>query len=306
VGGDSVKFSVVTDMFGKESFSEALKDAKELGFDFVELRAKLDGNTIDTITVEKAKELGRKVKEHGLKVATLSSWAINTCTFSGPPKYDNYDENHHKAMIKELERLFNLADAFDAPNIRIYSLYRRPDFDLSSDEDQEAEFKHNAEVLRGHAEYAKERGKVLLVENEPPTLANNCVELGKLVKFAKHPNLKLNWDIVNGWRSGEYPTVEKYKHIKGNVASVHLKGASREVNSISKDTPNGRFNNFAIAGQDDFEHRDILNALLKGDPEAIWTIDTHYPSFYQQDKIGEFEAVKRSKEFFKSVISMNP
>ncbi|MFC0471408.1 sugar phosphate isomerase/epimerase [Halalkalibacter kiskunsagensis] len=299
-----MKFSIVTDMLGKESFEEAIANAKELGFDYVELRAKLDGDTIDTISVEKARQLGEVVKKHGLKVATLSSWAVNSCTFSGPPKYDNYDEGHHHEMTEQLRRLFDLADAFSAPNVRIYSLHRREGFDTLPPEEKEKEYQHNTAVLLAHAEHAQTRGKVILVENEPPTLANNCVELGELMKNTNHPNLKLNWDIVNGWRTGEFPTVEKYEHIKGHVASVHLKGASREVNSISNEFSHGRFNNFAIAGEDDFEHVEIMTALAKHDPEAILTIDTHYPSFYQQDKIGEVEVVRQTKEFFEKILKV--
>lgn len=297
-----MKFSVLTDMLGEESFDQALKKAKELGFEVAELRGKLDGDTVDSISVEKASELGEKIKEHGLQAATLSSWAINPCTFSGPPKYDNYDKEHHKQMSKELERLLDLAEAFDASYIRVYSLYRSPDFDLLPGDEKEKLYKHNAEILRGHAEHAAKRGKTILVENEPPTVANNCVELGKLLQYGNHPNLKLNWDIVNGWRAGEYPTVEAYEHITGNVASVHLKGASRLVNSITPEMPEGRFNNFAIAGKDDFKHEPIMKALIKGDPDVILSIDTHYPSFYQQDKLGEAEVVKHTKEFFENLL----
>ncbi|MGJ9384824.1 sugar phosphate isomerase/epimerase family protein [Salipaludibacillus sp. CF4.18] len=298
-----MKFSIVTDMLGKESFDEALQEAKNLKFDYVELRAKLDGDTIDSISVDKAKQLGQKVKEHGLKVSTLSSWAINPCTFSGPPRYDNYDDNHHQAMEKELDRLLDLADALDAENVRIYSLYRSPEFDQLSENEQEEQYKHNAAMLNKHVKHATERGKTILVENEPPTLANTIFELGKLIKYADNPQLRLNWDIVNGWRAGEYPTPVLYeRHIQGYVGSVHLKGASQLVNSVSNEMPEGRFNNFAIAGRDDFKHEEILKALVSGDPDVILTIDTHYPSFYQQDKIGEVEVVRLTKEFIENLL----
>ncbi|WP_413374984.1 sugar phosphate isomerase/epimerase family protein [Alkalihalobacillus sp. 1P02AB] len=300
-----MKFSVVTDMFGKELFEEAIVSAKELGFDYVELRAKLDGDTIDTISVKKARDLRELVESYGLQVSTLSSWAVNPCTFSGPPKYDNYDDSHHLEMTSQLNRLFDLAEAFHAPHVRIYPLHRKANFDTLSSFEKQQEYNHNANVLLRHAEHAKQRGKIILVENEPPTLANSCKELGELMKQTNHPNLKLNWDIVNGWRSGEYPTVKAYESIKGHIASIHLKGASREVNSITEHTPYGRFNNFAIAGKDDFNHEEILSAVSEGDPEAILTIDTHYPSFYQQDKIGEVEVIRQTKELFEKILKVN-
>ncbi|WP_165967177.1 sugar phosphate isomerase/epimerase [Jeotgalibacillus sp. S-D1] len=298
-----MKFSVVTDMLGKESFEEAVQHAKQLNFDYVDLRAMLDGDTIDTISIDKAKKLHQLIRKYDLKVSTLSSWAVNPCTFSGEPKYNNKDENHHQKMRQVLDRLLDLADAFDATYIRIYPLHRNEGFDQLSENEKELEYKYNAQILKGHAEHAQKRGKVLLVENEPPTLANTVGELAKIMEYADHPNLKVNWDIVNGWRAGEYPTLQQYEKIKGNVHQVHIKGASRVINSSTNDNPHGLFNNFTIAGQDDFDHEEIMKALLAGDPHVILTIDTHYPSFYQQDKIGEVEVIERTKEFFEKTLA---
>ncbi|HWL26097.1 MAG TPA: sugar phosphate isomerase/epimerase [Ureibacillus sp.] len=297
-----MKLSIFTDMLGCESFEEALQHTKELGFTNIDLRGKLNDSTIDNIYLEKAKYLSLLIQENNLKVSSLSSWAVNSCTFTGEPSYQNDDENHHRNMSTVLDRLFDLADIFSTPYIRIYSLYRQEDFNLLADDEKEKQYKHNAEIMLRHAEHAKERGKILLVENEPPTLTSNCEELGILVKYTNHPNLKINWDIVNGWRAGEYPTLEKYEHIKGSVYQTHLKGASRLSNSITKENPYGLFGNFAIAGKDDFDHEPIMKALADHDPKVILTIDTHYPSFYQQDKLGEVEVVRQTKEFFESVV----
>lgn len=298
-----MKFSVFTDMLGTESFEEALQLAAGLGFSYVDLRAKLDGDTIDTITQEKAQACKQKLDHYGLKVPSVSSWAVNTCTFSGPPKYDNDDEGHHARMHEVLERLFDLADILDAPFVRVYSLYRQPDFHLLSEEEQEAQYRHNAAIMRRHAEHAHLRNKRIVVENEPPTLTSNAKELGKLVAYANHSHLHINWDILNGWRAGEYPTVAEYEHVKGHVRQTHLKGASRLTSSITEQNPHGAFGNFAIAGQDDYDHKPVIQAIAKYDPEAVMTIDTHYPSFYKQDQIGEVEAVRRTKAFFESLVA---
>lgn len=303
-GASIMKFSVLTDMLGTEVFEEALKQTRNLGFPAIELRAKLDGNTIDKISLEEARVLKEKVDRFELQVSTLSSWAVNPCTFSGPPKYDNYDEEHHNRMSDILDRLCDVADVLDASYIRVYSLYRQENFNELPDEEKEKQYKHNASIMRKHAEQIERRSKVLLVENEPPTLSSTLEELGKLVQYANHPNLKINWDIINGWRAGEYPTAALYEqHIKGHVGQTHLKGAVTKEGSISKENPEGSFGNFAIAGQDDFDHKSIIEAIAKGDPEAIMTIDTHYPSLYEQDKIGEVEVMRRCKQFFDSILA---
>lgn len=297
-----MKLSIFTDMLGFESFEEALQNAKQLGFQQIDLRAKLNGATIDNISLEQARHISSLIEEYDLKVSSLSSWAVNSCTFSGPPSYDNHDENHHKSMSVVLDRLFDLSDIFSAPFVRIYSLYRQEDFNTLPDEEKEKQYQHNARIMLRHAEQARARGKVILVENEPPTLTSNVEELGLLKKYANHPNLKINWDIVNGWRAGEYPTLEKYDLIKGSVYQTHLKGASRLTNSITKVNPQGTFGNFAIAGKDDFDHEPIMKALAAHDSQAVLTIDTHYPSFYQQDKLGEVEVVRQTKEFFGNIL----
>ena len=298
-----MKFSVFTDMLGTESFEESLQLAVGLGFSYVDVRAELDGDTIDTISMEKARAYKQKLDQYKLQVASVSSWAVNTCTFSGPPKYDNYDEAHHTAMDEVLERLFDLAHIFDAPYVRVYSLYRQENFHTLSEEKREEQYRHNASIMRRHAEHARQRNKYIVVENEPPTLTSNAEELGKLVAYANHPHLKINWDIINGWRAQEYPTVEVYKHVKGHVWQTHLKGASRLSNSVTELNPHGSFGNFAIAGQDDYDHKPVIQAIAKNDPQAVMTIDTHYPSFYKQDQIGEVEAVRRTKAFFESLVA---
>ncbi|MEK5443473.1 sugar phosphate isomerase/epimerase family protein [Fredinandcohnia sp. FSL W7-1320] len=298
-----MKFSIFTDMLGTESFQESLEHAKNLGFTNIDLRGKLNGSTIDDVTLEKARVLSEMIQEQGLQVSSLSSWAVNSCTFSGPPKYDNHDEEHHKQMEEVLNRLIDLADIFGSTFIRIYSLYRQEDFNLLSDEEKDAQYRHNANIMLRHAEQAKSRNKILLVENEPPTLTNSAKELGILMKYTNHPNLKVNWDVLNGWRAGEYPTVEAYEHIKGHVYQTHLKGAYRLSNSITKENPTGTFGNFAIAGKDDYDHTPVMKAIAENDPQAILTIDTHYPSFYVQDRIGEVEVVRQTKAFFEQTVA---
>jgi 3-dehydroshikimate dehydratase len=297
-----VKFSVFTDMLGQDNFEESLKLARNLGFSLIDLRAKLDGDTIDTISEEKSEQLKGLIEKYSLKVNSLSSWAVNPCAFAGPPKYDNYDQAFHVKMRDVLARLCNLADIFEAPFVRVYSLYRQENFDSLPESEKEDQYRHNANVLCGHAEYLSTRNKILLVENEPPTLTSNARELGLLARYADHPNLKINWDIVNEWRTGNYPSLESYEHVKGYLYQTHLKGAKRVPNSVSEGNLHGDFHNFAIADQDDFEHSAILKEIDKYDPHAVMTIDTHYPSLNDQDKIGEAEVVRRSKVFFESII----
>lgn len=298
-----MKLSVCSDMLGCESFDEALQQAKALGFSYVDLRAKLDGYTLDNIPMDAARVIKDKLDAAGMKVSCLSSWAVNTCSFSGPPKYDNYDEKHHQEMSQVLERLFNLADLFETSYVRVYSLHRAEGFDGLPMSEKDAAYRYNAAILARHAEHARTRNKTILVENEPPTLTKNAKELGILARYANHPNLKINWDIINGWRAGEFPDLDAYEHVKGFVWQTHLKGANRAYDSQDEHHPHGLFGNFSIAGRDDYDHEPMLRAIAQHDPQAMMTIDTHYPSFYQQDQIGEAEVVRLTKLHVEALVN---
>ena len=234
-----MKFSVFTDQLGCDSFDEALEAARELGFDTVDLRAGLDGASIDTLTPEQALSVKQKLDNHGLTCRIISSWAINPCAFDGPPGYDNNDENHHIRTLKKFDSLCGIADILGAKAIRIYSLARPEGFDALPDSDREAAYRHNATVLVRIANLAQQRNKVAVVENEPPTLTRSAKELGKLMKYANHPHLKVNWDLMNEWRAGNCPTVNDYEAIKGHVYQTHLKGARKKIGTERTDQPFG-------------------------------------------------------------------
>ena len=57
-----MRFSVFTDMLGCEDFEKSLQTAVELGFSIVDLRSKLNGDSIDTISLEKAKEIKKHTR----------------------------------------------------------------------------------------------------------------------------------------------------------------------------------------------------------------------------------------------------
>ncbi|MFB9275775.1 sugar phosphate isomerase/epimerase family protein [Cohnella cellulosilytica] len=296
-----MKFSVITDVLGTDSFEEALRIAKQLGFEYIDIRAKLDGSRLDMISLEQAADLKRKVDANGLKVSALTSWAINPCSFSGPPTYDNYDESFHIEMLAKLEHLSQLANVFNTQYLRTYSLSKPEGFDRLSDEDKEIHYQHNAKIMRRHAETAAKYNKILIIENEPPTLTGSAKELGIMIKLVNHPNLKVNWDIVNEWIGGGYASVDAYEHIKGHVDQVHLKGGFGKPDSADESHPYGKFLKVGIPGKDDFNHAAIMKEIVKHDPQVMMTFDPHYSSLDAADQLGEVEVIRQSKQFIESI-----
>ena len=290
-------FSIVTDTLGcGEDFEASLRQAAALGFAHVDLRNKLNGYNVNTLPQAEAVRMKKQIDELGLKVTCITSSAVNAFyNDDGPLNYDIYDEQHHEAAGVALNQLFDMADIFDTKHVRVYSLIRPEGFETLSEEEKEAIYRQNASVMRRHAIHAEQRNKTLLCENEPPTLSNNARELGRLVKAVNHPHFRINWDIMNGWKAGEYPNLEAYEHVKGYVMQTHLKGARKLEGSVSEQYPYGQLDNFTIADQDGFDHATLLQAIVRHDPDAVMTIDTHYHWFDPEDQVGEVEVIRRTK-----------
>lgn len=298
-----MKLSTFPDMLFIDSFEKSLAVVKELGFKYIDLREGLDGDNVDTITPEKARALKAKMDEYGLEACVIVSRGVNPISFAGPYRYDKYDPEHHRKTLEFLDHLSDVADAFGAKYIRVNPLYKSRQYHKLSDAERQAEIDHCIEVLSGMADHLAKRGKIGILENEPPSIGNRAEELGMLVRGVNKPSLRVNWDIVNDWRSGVYPTVEQYEHVKGLLGGVHLKGAYKWFGTESPGNPHGLYRNFAIADQDDFDHAPLLKEIVKHDPDIVFTIDTHYHQLLEADRtVGSIEVMRRSKVFFENLL----
>jgi 3-dehydroshikimate dehydratase len=298
-----MKLGTFPDMLFIDSFEESLARVKEMGFEYIDLREGLDGNNVDNISLDKARSLKSKMDEYGLKGRVIVSRSINPISFVGPPKYDKYDKAHHAKTIKFVDHLCDVADAFGAGHIRVNPMYRSVDYHKLSDAGRQEQIDHCISVISGIAEHLKSRGKVGILENEPPSIGNKAEELGQLVRGVNSPNLLVNWDIVNDWRAGVHATVDHYEAVKGILGGAHLKGAYKQFGTENAGNPFGLYRNFAIPDQDDFDHEPLLKAIAKHDPEAIITIDTHYHQLDVEDRtVGSIEVMRRSKVYFESLM----
>ena len=298
-----MKLSTFTDMLFIESFVESLSLVKQMGFEYIDLRGKLDGDSIDTVSLSKAQALKLMMDEKGLKAGVVVSRGINPISLIGPHSYDKYDDEHHARTLRVFDHVCDVADIFEANHIRVNSLYRSTYFHLFNDEERKDEFAHCIQSLERIAERAQARGKIAILENEPPSIGNKAEELGQIVRAVNNPNLRVNWDIVNDWRAGVYPSLEQYDHVKGYLGGTHLKGAAKWFGTESASNPYGLFRCITIPDQDDFDHAPVLQAIAEHDPEAIMTIDTHFHNMGKEDrKIGATEVMRRSKVFFESIL----
>jgi len=150
---------------------------------------------VDTLGGEAAEGVRDAITARGLSVGCVASWGVNSLKGD----YDPADRDYRQAMRERVANLAHLAGMLGAPTVRVYS-FRRPEGEIT-----EAHRADNAAFLSELADICAQRRRVLVIENEPPTLTATCAELGDLMRRDVPAALKINWDMVNGWRAGEVP-----------------------------------------------------------------------------------------------------
>lgn len=263
-----MRLSAFTDILDR-SFEDALDALASIGLDTIDLRSRIDNDNVDTLTGAAARRVAEAISSRGLRVASVASWGVNTLN----GEYDPADVGHRQAMRARTAHLAELAAMLKAPHVRVYS-FKRP-VDRAITEHDRAD---NAVFLSELAAVCGRFDRTLLIENEPPTLTSTCVELGDLMRRDVPDNLRINWDIVNGWRADEIPWADGvFEAIRGCVGQVHVKGARAQSD--------GRFATMALPGQDDVPHARLLGRLRTSGFDGVITIDPHYPQFLPEDRL---------------------
>lgn len=276
-----MRYSAFTDILSRP-FEAALDALAGIGLTTVDLRTKIGEHSVDTLTGDAARQAAEAIRSRGLAVGCVASWGVNPMRGD----YDPFDPAYREAMRVRTAHLAELARDLGARHVRVYS-FKRPAGEIP--ETYRAE---NARFLSELAALCAERDRILVIENEPPTVTATCAELGDLMRRNVPVALKINWDIVNGWRAGELPWAPGvFDHIRGHVAHVHVKGA--------RAAPDGTFQAMALPGRDDVPHAQIFRDLAASGFDGIVTIDPHYGQFAEADKLTDvadpvLEVVRRT------------
>jgi sugar phosphate isomerase/epimerase len=245
----------------------------ELGLRTIDLRSRIGEDSVDTMPLARADAIRAQVDRAGAAIGCVASWGVHGLGGGAEQRTEAY----RGQMRERVEHLCGLAERLGTTHVRIYAMYRPADFDALPEAEQASLRQENADFLRALGDIAAGRDRRLVIENEPPTLAATTAELADLMARVNHPAVAINWDIVNGWRAGEYPWPAGYAFIRPHIACVHLKGAVADGQ--------GRFAGFAVPGEDGFPHEQILLALLADGFDGVITIDPHYDQFADEHKL---------------------
>lgn len=209
----------LVELGGETSLETFLKDAKELGFDGVELGNKFPKDK---------KELQKVLKAYDLELA--GGW------FSGNLLINSI-EKEKENLLKEIERrVFNncsnivYAECSNTIQTKAIALSKKPK--LSEDE-----LKKYAQAYSTLHDFAKENGVILAYHHHMGTIIQTAEEVDLFLKYSSK-EVGLTFDTGHFYFANANPLNELLKH-KDRIYHIHFKDVRENIKqeALKKDSP---------------------------------------------------------------------
>lgn len=210
-------------------FERACHLIKDWGMQHVELRT-MWGKNILELSDDELAMVTQSLEKHQLTVTAIASPVFKSPR-DGKPKEVKGDFQlggfeSFEGQLELIRKAAMLCKRFGTDKIRVFSFWREAWNDILVDD--------VANKLVKAAEFAKELGVILVVENEPVCVVGTGRELGALFDAIRQkaapdvlPHIRALWDPGNASHGGEEtPYPEGYRKLKAaEIAHVHLKDA---------------------------------------------------------------------------------
>src|SRR6516225_5846419 len=260
----SLKLGVINDEITQD-LEHALAVARELGLQFVELRAMGDKNLMD-LKEDEVREARRLLTKYGLKVSDIASPFMKVDAPGFTTKEGQRDTFNARFGYKEqpavLERAMELARVFETDKIRVFSFWRI--------EKPEQVFDLVVADLRKALEKAKKQNIKLVLENEHDCNIATAAESVKLLAAIQDPYLGLNWDPGNAYAAGEKkPYPDGYNSLpKNRILHMHVKDARRNPETGKTD--------WAPMGKGEIDWLGQIRGLMRDGYSQGFSLETHW------------------------------
>lgn len=229
-------------------FDKQLEVLQECNMSYIELRG-VNGRSISSYSLEEARFLKEKMDMTGIKVSAIGSPI-------GKIDIKEDFEAHYELFCHVVE----LAKLFETKCIRVFSFFI-----------PEGEIAENYKIivlerLKRMITYAKEKGVVLLHENEKEIYGDTIVRCKELMEALSCENFKMTFDFANFIQCGQNPW-EAFVALKPYIAYVHIKDARMDNHMV------------VPAGFGDGQIRDIVMVLEAERYEGFYSLEPHLTEF---------------------------
>jgi len=212
----------VDEIYGPRRMDEALALVQRSGVKYVDPRIVDEKHSFMEVGNDELRRFKEKLDYHGLKVAALGSPIFKTSLKGTQPKvfgsrhgFDLDASKRFEDHLKLLSRAFEIAEMFQADNIRIFAFWREHKLDDVFDE--------VVDKLGRAVRLAEKAGHTLSLENEMKTMAGTGAELARILKAINSPRLSGTYDVGNAGRLNATVYPDDYEPLKGRLGHLHLK-----------------------------------------------------------------------------------
>jgi sugar phosphate isomerase/epimerase len=196
-------------------FEEAVQLSVEAGAVSVEIRGRLPGGSITTISDEDVEMMQAILAKFGARVGSLGS-PFGKCHMDNPEEMAQHQ--------RHFDRMLQLSEAFGTPIVRGFALWRPTKGPDAERPDLPSYLDRIVEFLTPAVKKAEAAGVFLCLENEASTMVGTCAEARQVIDaLGGSPALAVAWDVNNGADCGEGPLAVGYPLIRGRVRHVHVK-----------------------------------------------------------------------------------
>ena len=223
----------------------------QLGIKYIEFRSAWDTNVLD-LDDDQIATAAEILAAHNLTVSSIGS----------PIGKINIAEDFDEHLVR-MDRAVTVAERFNAPYIRVFSFFLRP---------EQAPADHRDEVMRrmrSLAEKARDADLVLLHENEKEIYGDIPNRVLDIVETVNLPNLKLAWDPANYVQVGVSPFTDAYSLVRPHTVYIQIKDAIMGTGDV------------VPAGEGDGEVRETVQALLADGFDGFFSIEPHLSSSHR-------------------------
>lgn len=247
-------------------FDIQLKSMQEMNIAHIEIRG-VDGKNVSELTHDEARAVKKQLDTMNMSVSCIGS-PIGKIDITDPFE-------PHLAVFRHLTEL---AEILEVKFIRIFSFYMA---EGSYDQYEDEVFRR----LRILLSVAKERGLVLLHENEKGIYGDIPERCKKLLDHMNDVNFKLIFDPANFVQCGVKTYPEAFETLKDGIKYVHIKDAIEATGQV------------VPSGYGDGHVPEIIHALNKMNYEGFLSIEPHLGYFEGFDNLenDEVKVVFESK-----------